>query len=447
MARRPSVSSRRKSGSSAASPRVRSDGRIDCFCPECGAQYRVAAESLEEAKIQCTECKRTFFAKATAGKKARKPDHSKVYLGFGIATVVIIASFLLIGGGSGKSSKPAAPQPVKQEVDLLAHPRAKQLENWQKSLAAGDTFGLRNATDLAAMQKLLGVQVEKDYPNSSGAERDALEAAILAAMTTSEQSKFLRELELFSASLVDEASATADRGAVRLSMAPRRGDAAYDANTNAVVVVQFRISNRQPMVTGWEVVSQPIVKAPKKDTFKPHETIERPKESTISEGGQQVKVTESTPVALDHLADTPADVRKEVDRLVANIVKSGEPDAPGGLFAGATLKLRDERLKKAAMPRMLNAMHDLYGDVNANNMKISQVDRALRDLTGFSFNYQVKDSGDAAKDKASRESVVRQWFAWWWRYANGEFDKLIDKEEELLPPAGQPSKPAKSAKN
>ena len=445
MARRPSVSSRRKSGSSAASPRVRSDGRIDCFCPECGAQYRVAADTIEEAKIQCTECTRTFFAKATAGKKVRKPDHSKVYLGFGIATVVIIASFLLIGGGSGsKPNRQAAPQPVKQEVDLLAHPRAKQLENWQKSLAAADNFGLRNATDLAAMQKHLGVQVEKDYPNSSGAERDALEAAILAALTSSEASKFLRELDLFSVSLVDEASATADRGAARFSMAPKRGDAGYDANSNAVIVVQFRVVNRQPMVTGWEVLTQPVVKAPKKDTFVPHASIERPKETTIAEGGQQVKVTESTPVALDHLADTPADVRTEVDRLVANIVKSGEPDAPGGLFAGATLKLRDERLKKAAMPRMLNALYELHADVNANNLKISQVDRALRDLTGFSFNYQVKDSGDAAKDKAARESVVRQWFAWWWRYANGEFDKLIDKEEELLPPAGQPSKPAKN---
>ncbi|MEY4675065.1 MAG: zinc-ribbon domain [Planctomycetota bacterium] len=445
MARRPSVSSRRKTGSSSASPRVRSDGKVDCFCPQCGAQYRVDADALEDAKIQCSQCTRTFFAKATAGKKARKPDHSKVYLGFGAATVVIILSFLLIGGGDGKrGAKQTAPQPVKQEVDLLAHPRAKQLENWQKSLAAGDTFGLRNATDLGAMQKLLAVSPEKDYPNSSGAEREALETAILAAMTSSEQSRFLRELELFSVSLVDEASATADRGAVRLSMAPRRGDAGYDANSNAVIVVQFRVVNRQPMVTGWEVVTQPVVKAARKDTFKPHETIERPKESTISEGGQQVKVTESTPVALDHLTDTPADVRKEVDRLVANIVKSGDPDAPGGLFAGATLKLRDEKLKKAAMPRMLNAMYELYGDVNANNMRISQVDRALRDLTGFSFNYQVKDSGDAAKDKATRESVVRQWFAWWWRYANGEFDKLIDKEEELLPPAGQPSKPAKN---
>ncbi len=444
MARRPSVSSRRKSGSTAGSPRVRSDGRVDCFCPECGAQYRVAADTLEDAKIQCTQCTRTFFAKATAGKKVRKPDHSKVYLGFGIATVVIIASFMLLGGGGAKPAKPAASTPAKQQVDLLAHPRAKQLENWQKSLAAADNFGLRNATDLAAMQKLLAVQPEKDYPNSSGAEREALEAAILGALTTSEQSRFLRELELFSASLVDEASATGDRGAVRFSMAPRRGDPGYDPNSNATVVVQFRIADRQPMVTGWEVVSKPVVKAPKKDSFTPHQTIERPKESTISEGGQQVKVTESAPVALDHLPETPADVRAEVDRLVANIVKSGDPDAPGGLFAGATLKLRDERLKKAAMPRMLNAMYELYGDVNANNMRISQVDRALRDLTGFSFNYQVKDTGDAAKDKASRESVVRQWFAWWWRYANGEFDKLIDKEEELLPPAGQPSKPAKN---
>ena len=83
------------------------------------------------------------------------------------------------------------------------------------------------------------------------------------------------------------------------------------------------------------------------------------------------------------------------------------------------------------MARILNAMYELYGDVNTNALKLSQLDRALRIVSGMSVNFQIRTSGDVAKDKAERESVVRQWFAWWYRYANGEFDELIDKENTL----------------
>ena len=90
-----------------------------------------------------------------------------------------------------------------------------------------------------------------------------------------------------------------------------------------------------------------------------------------------------------------------------------------------------QELGRPAMARVINALHDLYGDVNANNMKLSQVTRCLQQLTGMAFAYDVRGSGDAAKDKIARESVVKQWFAWWWRYANDNYQEAIDQTEDL----------------
>ena len=71
---------------------------------------------------------------------------------------------------------------------------------------------------------------------------------------------------------------------------------------------------------------------------------------------------------------------------------------------------------------------------NANKMKLSQLDRALRDWTGYANNFQVRDSGDSGRDKKERESCVRQWFGFWWRYSGSELEDFFDMRENLDEP-------------
>ena len=53
---------------------------------------------------------------------------------------------------------------------------------------------------------------------------------------------------------------------------------------------------------------------------------------------------------------------------------------------------------------------------------------------------QIESTADPAKDKAARESCVRQWFAFWWRYSSGDLSEWIDMRENLDEPAEDPAK-------
>lgn len=80
---------------------VRSDGKIDVFCPNCTQQFRIAPENLD-AKITCSQCTRTFFAMTTAGKRPVPKDYSKVYFAIAAGVLLVIVSLVLMKKGSGE---------------------------------------------------------------------------------------------------------------------------------------------------------------------------------------------------------------------------------------------------------------------------------------------------------------------------------------------------------
>lgn len=432
MARRSSASRSSRSAdrgsSSGKGPRVRSDGKVDVFCPQCGAQYRVAQENLD-AKITCRDCTRVFFAKTTAGKRVRTKDYTSTYVGMGIGAVVIVGSLFALSkmGGYDKLDRPTVKVPERTAADIEREVRQDAAKKWGQRVAAGQLYGIREMTDLDAFGKALGVEPQGD--------RDTFEKAVLEAMKTNPDTRLLFELET-SAAVVDEASATGPTGKATLWLTTKPGDTLYDRKTRGEMVIDFRMDGSTMKVHGYQVTMKPVQRGvrPGEESkfYKPSEHIAAPKENEIDSGGAKIKVRESEPVALPHEPGTTPELQQKIDSLVADLLRSGEPDAPGKLF-GATSRALEE-IGKPAVPRLLNAMHGLYSDVNANNQKISQVDRCLLAMTGMQFAYDVRGSGDAAKDKASRESVIRQWFAWWYRYANDTHTDAIDQEEDLLGP-------------
>ena len=138
----------------------------------------------------------------------------------------------------------------------------------------------------------------------------------------------------------------------------------------------------------------------------------------------------SKPTALPHWEEATPAQREMADKCVADIISSADDNAPGGLFNRATLKIRSMEDKQAVVPRVLNAMFERYEDPNAHNMELSQLNRAIATWTGYAVNYQVRSSGDAAKDKKERQSCIRQWFAFWRRY-HKDLSEFIDSEESL----------------
>jgi hypothetical protein len=342
-------------------------------------------------------------------------------------------------------TKPAPP-------DLARNARIDAILAWAKGITTKNEFTLRRSTDFAAMQKQLGV-AGRDWAQASGSERDEIEAAVLAALYTHDATRYLRELELADGGqLDDEASLKGDSGTAQIYAVPRAGDKDYDRKFNAIYQVSFRIDGGEVKVTGTKLVGRPkrLTRDPNLDklAYKPHSEIAKRETVEIADGAGARKVYESKPGPLGHYQGASVEMQKLADGIVADLLQSADPEAPGTLFNKATGKvtmLQDpkQRLetKKAVVPRILNAMNDCYADVNANNMKLSQLDRALRGFTGFAVNYDVRGTGDAQKDKALRESCVRQWFAFWYRYANGELKEFIEETESLdAPPAEEPKK-------
>ncbi|MFY9343595.1 MAG: hypothetical protein WAT39_13955 [Planctomycetota bacterium] len=416
------------------SPRPRSDGKVDVSCPQCGVQYRIASDKLD-SKIECQECHRVFFAKTTAGKRVAAQDNTKVYVGFGIGAVAVIGIFIAMSSGGGEKPKPKPPPaPAAPQFSRGDHPRAAALVKWTQAIGTENDLIWQSHTDAAAIAKEQGFTATD--PTALLKEMKATKAAGATS--------YLCEMVCGSGSLLTDADMDAPAGKGVVYLTPKPGDESYKKDTRADIELSFRIDGTQLKVTGYKVTYLPV-RGPKwidpsRIAYVPNKDIARPDEVEISDSAGKRKVKESKPAAVPHWDKATPAQQKLADDTVAAILEAADPQAPGALFNKATAKVRSIEDRKAVVPRVLNAMFELYGDVNGNNAKLTLLDKAVAGWTGFAVNYTALDSGNPAQDKADRESCIRQWFAFWYRYANGELNEFIDTRENLDEPLEDPAK-------
>lgn len=433
MVRRPSRSpkpGRSKVGTSKGGTaiRVAKDGKVDAPCPQCGTVYRVHAENLDQV-INCQECGKVFPARHTAGRRAHAPDYTKAYVVFGIAALGLVAMFAVLASSSDKQpakANQAAKSPANPGTSYTVgtHPRSGQLLRWAEAVASGNRLVLQTHTDLTAVGKLLGAP----YGDADA----ALKAIANHALTTP-----LRELGPVSAVLASEADMTAPTGTGILYVVPKPEDARYRKDTRGEIELTFRKENdEQIVVTGWRMKTEPVRAAgqPKQDAPKPADAGlgalagDKPAQVEITDSGGTRRVSEVEPRAMGHWEKATPEQQKFADQIVADILFSlSNETGAAGKFTRATLSVRTLDEASAVVPRILNAMFELYQDPIANHEKLNHLNKALATIVGWSVNYQVQGSGDDAKDKAERQSCVRQWFGW---YQQNQANVLRYKEAE-----------------
>jgi len=420
--------------------RVGKDGKVDAPCPQCATVYRVHADNLDQV-ISCQECGKVFPARHTAGRRAHAPDHTKAYVVFGIAALGLVAMFAVL---ASSSDKPAAKtnQAAKAQANPGAgytvgtHPRSAQLLRWAEAVAANNRLVLQTHTDLTAVGKLLGAPY---------GEADAA----LKAIAGNALSAPLRELSPVSAVLASEADMTSPSGTGILYVVPKPEDARYRKDTRGEIELTFRKeSDEQIVVTGWRMKTEPVRAAgqPKQDTPKAADAGlgalggDKPADVEITDSGGTRKVAEAEPRAMGHWEKATPELQKLADQVVADILFSlSNETGAAGKFTRATLSVRTADEASAVVPRILNAMFELYQDPIANHDKLSHLNKALYTIVGWSVNYQVQGTGDDAKDKAARQSCVRQWFAWY--HSNkGNLLKNREEQESTNEPADEPRK-------
>jgi hypothetical protein len=178
-------------------------------------------------------------------------------------------------------------------------------------------------------------------------------------------------------------------------------------------------------VTGWEVLKQPSKPRPKKPKHVPHEKIAAPEVVEREFGGAKIKVTESELVPLEHLEDTPAELRAEIDQLIDGLM-----DMENVRYNGSIRRL--QQIGRPAIPRLLNKMYEVKPVSKDDREGLKRVIMAMTALSGMQFGYNVADRKDLliGGTPEERTSALKQWYAWWYKYHDQDFTTAIDKQDD-----------------
>jgi hypothetical protein len=128
---------------------------------------------------------------------------------------------------------------------------------------------------------------------------------------------------------------------------------------------------------------------------------------TLSDGSV---VHEREPAPLGHLEDTPEEVRKEIDALLATMLDLELTKE------GARARRRLVEIGRPSIPPLLTKFFEIPADSEENRIRCNMIDQALSDITGQHFGYAPGEAGTAAgTTEERRASSIKQWFAWWYK--------------------------------
>ncbi len=415
------------------------DGPKVISCPQCGKQYRVPPAAMSR-KLTCKNCTRTFIPKAATrshGRNAARRNNTSTYVALGAVAVGAIVIGIIIAN-LGPVELETAPQaaPTAKSVDIgWSNPRVQKVVAWANAVHDKDTFLLSRSTDTAAIQAFLAVELDRPILNQPLEQRAEVEKIVLGELINGEKSQILRDFSAQDAQLDEEAMATSPAGTVLLRMPPREGTVyaelaqrpglGYTRGMEAQVRVSFRWRDPDVLVTGWETVRQPP-KPRERKGHKPHEVIPQPVVSERKFGGQTIQVAESELVPLDHLPDTPPELRQEIDDLIAALI---DLDAPGAVSNRSINRLVE--IGRPAIPRLLTKLTEVEptGD---GKLQLLRVLQALRTMSGARFGFNPADRKEllVGGTKEERLSALKQWYAWWYKNHDRDFTSAIDKEDD-----------------
>lgn len=389
-----------------------------------------SAQLLDAASVEMRPRSRTRSAGAAARRKKGNGMIVPIISLCGLGLAVMFGLRLL------PDDKPA-PVPVveKKVVDLSwDHPRVQAVVNWLEAIHAGNHFTLERSSHFPSLQRFLEIATETPLDNANSVVRHDVERQILAALHEGEATALFRECKARSASLDDAAMHDSPTGTVSVEMPPREDSTymrhlaetgkKYHKGYNAQIRVSFVEDGDRVKVASWEVLRSPP--KPRKKRA-PHPTIAKPETRETEFGGEKIVITESEPVPLDHLEDTPGELRTEIDELIATLM---DPDAPGATANRAIARLRE--IGRPAIPRLLNQMYEAKLDTLEQRIAIRGVVRALADMSGQRFGFSVTETGalGTGGTDEERRSALKQWYAWWYNNFDRDYTAAIDNDDE-----------------
>lgn len=383
-----------------------------------------------------SRARRAVPSRARRSTGSSTSSAAPLVLGGGAAAVIVA---IILASGNKDAPKDVGPVSKPQANVGWGNERVQAVAKWAEMVAKGDRIDLAISTDLDAFQKRFQLGDSRLVSTMSGDERSKLKDEILDALLTKEDTKLLREFTPYNGKLVDAAMADAATGRVALDM--QAGAAVRERYVSeGTAEVSFTTRDGRYVVDGFTVTSAPREKVvPKPRTTTRHDTIAKPEAKKIERGGKTFTVFEAEITPLEHLADTPPELRSEIDRLIGELIRTDSLPRER-----SKVKARLREIGKPAVPRLLTRFNDIKADSQEGIVQLTQIDALLRDMSGRAFGFSPAQQtvlASAKENEDARASALKQWYGWWYYYHDKPLDIAFDKEEEDLP-----AKPAKGSK-
>lgn len=197
----------------------------------------------------------------------------------------------------------------------------------------------------------------------------------------------------------------------------------------AIVKADVRDGASGWMIHDWELVSFYKDRKPKGPMRKKHKTLKTPKYETITLKGKEVKSNQGEIVPMDHLEDTPPELRKRIDDLIAQVFT--ESDSP----KASVLAAKDlEEIGKPAIPRILHAMYERPCKTQFEREACGMLVKAYNNMVGTGVAWFFDDDPTSvfgATDE-DRKKLIRALFGNWWFHYHKEGKNFQGETDEEL---------------
>lgn len=391
-------------------------------CPSCHARAKLS-DDHEGAKVRCAECGRVYVARPLGAKGRSQGPNPGLLIGafVGVLALVVVVFVVRSGGGEEPVAKVAAAEEAPSPATQLDY-------GWNSELVR-TVVAIHDAAfagDRVRIQPLLhSARIwAREHERAEGGPDPSVPAfaALPPHERLSAQERWAEELcagaskELVADWQPYDGSAlevTDDEALVRVAVRPRAGGIENRW-------VEWRLARQDGRFRAWSWarwLSPDEEKAAKRK--KGYEVV------TLSDGSV---VHERPPEPLGHLADTPPELQKKIDDLIATMLDL-ELTKESARAQRALVELG-----KPAIPVLLTKFFEIPADTEPNRIRCNMIDQTLERITGQQFGYAPGEAGSAAgTTEERRQSSIKQWFAWWYKNQNRfEGKKTSDALEGLI---------------
>jgi predicted Zn finger-like uncharacterized protein len=397
-------------------------------CPICNARAQIPS-SKEGAKVRCGECGRVYVARPPGSKADRSQPNTGAIIGIGVAVVALVV-FVIIYRSSSGSEQPtqAATKTDKPEAPAYVDDMGWDGPSVRLAVRLHETVFDYDEAALRPQLHAANIWVREELEVTAAAEAEA-EATDTAA-TTIDDFHLLPQPD--KDALLDRTLEQLLRGEDRELVGewvPYDGSVAELSDDDAIVRLALR--SREPgnvekrMIewkltrdgTKWKAWSWERWYSPEELAANRRRINRGYEKVTLSDGS---KVFERTPEPLEHLEDTPPEVRARIDALYATMIDLDLTKE--GTRAQAELI----EIGRPSIPILLTGLYEIPLETEDQAKQVNLIVIGLRSITGqyMGFKPMMMEGSGVGTTEERRQSAIKQWFAWWWR----KQDKFIEKE-------------------